>query len=131
MEKTLLIIKPDGVKRKLIGEIISRIERKGLIISQMKLEHLSLEKAEKHYSIHKDKAFYKDLINFITSGPVVLIIVEGNNAVEIIRHLAGETSPLKAIPGTIRGDFSLDILENVVHTSDSISHAEEEISNFF
>lgn len=131
LEKTLLIIKPDGVKRKLIGEIIKRVENKNLNIIEMKMEKVTLPKAEAHYEIHKEKPFYKDLIEFITSGPVVLMVVEGENAIEIIRHLAGETSPTKALPGTIRGDFSLDILENVVHTSDSKENADKEIKNFF
>ncbi|MGX6592423.1 nucleoside diphosphate kinase [Cetobacterium ceti] len=131
LEKTLLIIKPDGVKRKLIGEIIKRVENKNLNIIEMKMERVTLAKAEAHYEVHKEKPFYKGLIEFITSGPVVLMVVEGENAIEIIRHLAGETSPTKALPGTIRGDFSLDILENVVHTSDSKENADKEIKNFF
>ncbi|MCJ8343119.1 MAG: nucleoside-diphosphate kinase [Cetobacterium sp.] len=131
LEKTLLIIKPDGVKRKLIGEIIKRVENKNLNIIEMKMERVTLAKAEIHYEVHKEKPFYKGLIEFITSGPVVLMVAEGENAIEIIRHLAGETSPTKALPGTIRGDFSLDILENVVHTSDSKENADKEIKNFF
>ncbi|MGL5089078.1 MAG: nucleoside-diphosphate kinase [Cetobacterium sp.] len=131
MEKTLLIIKPDAVERKLIGDIIQRVEKKGLEIKALRMEKVSLEKAEKHYEIHKGKDFYNNLIQFIISGPVVLIVVEGKNCIKMIRGMAGSTSPLEAIPGTIRGDFSTDILENIVHTSDSIEASEREIKIFF
>ena len=131
MEKTLLIIKPDAVERKLIGEIIQRIERKGLEIKALKMENITLEKAEKHYEVHKGKDFYNDLIEFITSGPVVLMVVEGINCIQIVRHMAGSTSPLDAIPGTIRGDYSMDTLRNIVHTSDSVETSTKEIKNFF
>lgn len=131
MERTLLIIKPDAVERKLIGEIIQRIERKGLEIKALKMENITLEKAEKHYEVHKGKDFYNDLIEFITSGPVVLMVVEGINCIQIVRHMAGSTSPLDAIPGTIRGDYSMDTLRNIVHTSDSVDTSTKEIKNFF
>ena len=131
MERTLLIIKPDAVERKLIGEIIQRIERKGLEIKALKMENITLEKAEKHYEIHKEKEFYNGLIEFITSGPVVLMVVEGVNCIQIVRHMAGSTSPLDAIPGTIRGDYSMDTLRNIVHTSDSVETSAKEIKNFF
>lgn len=131
MERTLLIIKPDAVERKLIGEIIQRIERKGLEIKALKMENITLEKAEKHYEIHKGKEFYNGLIEFITSGPVVLMVVEGINCIQIVRHMAGSTSPLDAIPGTIRGDYSMDTLRNIVHTSDSVETSTKEIKNFF
>ena len=131
MERTLLIIKPDAVERKLIGEIIQRIERKGLEIKALKMENITLEKAEKHYEIHKGKEFYNGLIEFITSGPVVLMVVEGVNCIQIVRHMAGSTSPLDAIPGTIRGDYSMDTLRNIVHTSDSVETSTKEIKNFF
>lgn len=131
MEKTLLIIKPDGVKRKLIGEIIQRVERKGLEIKELQMKRLALNEVEKHYEIHKEKEFYKDLIEFLMSGPVVLIIVEGENAIEIIRKMAGKTDPKESDFGTIRGDFSINILENIVHTSDSRENAKKEILNFF
>nr|WP_307776339.1 nucleoside-diphosphate kinase [uncultured Cetobacterium sp.] len=131
MEETLLIIKPDAVERKLIGEIIQRIERKGLEIKALKMENISLEKAKKHYEVHKDKDFYRGLIEFITSGPVVLMVIEGKNCVEIVREMAGSTSPKEAVPGTIRGDYSMDILKNVVHTSDSLESSKREISIFF
>lgn len=131
MEQTLLIIKPDGVKRKLIGEIIRRVEKKNLNILDLKMEKISLEKAEKHYEIHREKEFYGKLIAFITSGPVILMIIEGKKAIEIVRKMAGETKPEKAELGSIRGDYSMDILENIVHTSDSYDSAKKEISNFF
>ncbi|MEG0562078.1 MAG: nucleoside-diphosphate kinase, partial [Cetobacterium sp.] len=103
MERTLLIIKPDAVERKLVGNIIQRIEKKGLVIKALKMEKITLEKAEKHYEIHKGKDFYNGLIEFITSGPVVLIVIEGENCIQIVRHMAGSTSPIEAAPGTIRG----------------------------
>lgn len=131
MEKTLLVIKPDAVERKLIGDIIQRVERKGLEIKALKMERIALEKAEKHYEVHKEKEFYNDLINFITSGPVVLMVIEGENCVQIVRQMAGSTSPLDAIPGSIRGDYSIDLLKNIVHTSDSVESSKREIKNFF
>ncbi|WP_448821654.1 nucleoside-diphosphate kinase [Cetobacterium sp.] len=131
MEKTLLVIKPDAVERKLIGDIIQRVERKGLEIKALKMERITLEKAEKHYEVHKEKEFYNDLINFITSGPVVLMVIEGENCVQIVRQMAGSTSPLDAIPGSIRGDYSVDLLKNIVHTSDSVESSRREIKNFF
>ncbi|MHA4989253.1 nucleoside-diphosphate kinase [Cetobacterium somerae] len=131
MEKTLLIIKPDAVERRLIGEIIQRMERKGLEVKALKMENITVEKAEKHYEIHKDKEFYNDLIEFITSGPIVLMVLEGKDCISIVRHMAGSTSPIDAIPGTIRGDFSTDTLKNIVHTSDSIETSSIEIKNFF
>ena len=131
MERTLLIIKPDAVERKLIGEIIQRIERKGLEIKALKMENITLEKAEKHYEIHKGKEFYNGLIEFITSGPVVLMVVEGISCIQIVRHMAGSTSPIDAVPGTIRGDYSIDTLRNIVHTSDSVETSSREIKNFF
>ena len=131
MEKTLLVIKPDAVERKSIGDLIQRVERKGLEIKALKMERIALEKAEKHYEVHKEKEFYNDLINFITSGPVVLMVIEGENCVQIVRQMAGSTSPLDAIPGSIRGDYSIDLLKNIVHTSDSVESSKREIKNFF
>ncbi|MGL5202969.1 nucleoside-diphosphate kinase [Cetobacterium sp.] len=131
MEKTLLIIKPDAVERKLVGEIIQRVERKGLEIKALKMEKISLEKAENHYIVHKGREFYSNLINFITSGPLVLIVLEGKDCIKIVRNMAGSTSAVEAMPGTIRGDFSTDMLENIVHTSDSLESSEREIKNFF
>ncbi|MGL5175146.1 MAG: nucleoside-diphosphate kinase [Cetobacterium sp.] len=131
MEKTLLIIKPDAVERKLIGEIIQRVERKGLEIKALKMETISLEKAKKHYEDHRGKEFYDNLVEFITSGPLVLMVIEGKECIKIVRAMAGSTSPIDAVPGTIRGDFSLDVLKNIVHTSDSLESSEREIKNFF
>lgn len=131
MEKTLLIIKPDGVERGLIGDIISRIEKKGLKIAGLKLEMVDHEKAKKHYKEHKGKEFYPRLIEFITSSPVVLIVIEGDKAIATVRKMAGATKALEAEAGTIRGDYAMDLTKNVVHTSDSIESASREIEIFF
>ncbi len=131
MEKTLLIIKPDGVERGLVGEIIGRIERKGLKLSALKLDIIGLEKARRHYAEHEGKVFYDSLINFITSSPVVLAVVEGEKAIATVRKMAGATRALEAEAGTIRGDFAMDTTKNIVHSSDSVESAEREIKNFF
>jgi nucleoside-diphosphate kinase len=125
------MIKPDGYFRGLVGEIISRIERKGLRIIGMKLIKMSREQAEKLYSVHRDKPFFKDLVNFVTSGPVVVMVVEGESAVEVMRTMIGPTDGRKAPPGTIRGDYALSIQENIIHASDSPETASYEISLFF
>ncbi|WP_290899807.1 nucleoside-diphosphate kinase [Ferroglobus sp.] len=131
MERTFVMVKPDGVKRGLIGEVIKRIEQKGLKIVAMKMIEVSKELAEKHYAEHKEKPFFQNLISYITSGPVVAMVVEGKEAVKVMRNLVGKTNPIEASPGTIRGDFAMDIGRNVVHASDSIESAEREISLFF
>lgn len=131
MQRTLVILKPDAVKRGLIGEIIMRFERKGFKIRGLKMMKLSRELAEKLYDIHKGKSFFEDLVNFITSGPIVAIILEGSNAVEVVRRMIGPTDGRKAPPGTIRGDYSLDIGMNVIHAADSSERAEYEISILF
>ncbi|MEM2136350.1 MAG: nucleoside-diphosphate kinase [Candidatus Methanomethylicia archaeon] len=131
MERTLVLIKPDGVCRGLIGEIISRIEHKGLKIIGIKMLKLSIEKAEVLYYIHHNKPFFKDLINHITSGPVVAVAVEGKNAIIAIRNIIGATFSYNASPGTIRGDYGLDITMNIVHASDSVESAEREMKLFF
>ena len=131
MEKTFVMIKPDGVRRKLIGEIIKRIEDKGLELEDIKIIQLSKEQAEQHYSIHKNQEFFNDLIKYITSDPVVIIVVKGRNAVQAVRQLIGATDPIKALPGSIRGDFGFSIQENIVHGSDSKENAENEIKFFF
>lgn len=131
MEKTLLIVKPDGVERGLIGEILGRVERKGLKISALKLEKISVEKAGLHYGEHRGKVFYKDLIEFITASPLVLAVVEGDEAIATMRKMAGATRALEAESGTIRGDFAMDTTKNIVHTSDSPESAAREINNFF
>jgi nucleoside-diphosphate kinase len=131
MERSLVLIKPDAVQRGLAGEIISRLEKKGLKIVAMKMLHMDKDLAQRHYAIHKGKAFFDDLVNFITSSPVIAIIFQGKNAVEIIRQMMGETDPAKAQRGTIRGDFGIDIGHNLVHGSDSLENAVKEIDLFF
>ncbi len=125
------MIKPDAVQRGLIGEIISRLERKGLKIVAMKMLNVSRELAEKHYAEHREKPFFESLVSYITSAPVVAMVVEGKNAVKVVRTLVGATNPQEALPGTIRGDFGMDIGRNVIHASDSLESAEREISLFF
>jgi len=131
MEKSLVLIKPDAMQRGLAGEIISRLEKRGLKIVAMKMLHMDKNLAQRHYAIHKGKAFFDDLVNFITSSPVIAIIFQGKNAVEIIRQMMGETDPAKAHSGTIRGDFGIDIGHNLVHGSDSLENAVKEIDLFF
>jgi nucleoside-diphosphate kinase len=131
MERTLVIIKPDGVQRGLIGPIITRLERRGLRLVAMKLMQITPELAGRHYSIHKGKPFYKPLIEFITSGPVVVAVVEGRNAIEIVRKTMGATNPAAAEPGTIRADFGLEIGRNLVHGSDGPDTAAIEVPLFF
>lgn len=131
-ERTLILIKPDGVERGLIGEIIARIERKGLKFSALDLRVADRETAEKHYAEHANKPFFGELVNFITSAPLIAGVVEGPRAIEAWRQLAGGTDPVaKATPGTIRGDFALEVSTNVVHGSDSPESAEREISIWF
>ena len=129
--KTFFMIKPDGVKRNLIGEIISRIEKKGFKITKIKMMILSQDLAEEHYGEHKDKPFFSDLISFITSGPVVAMQVEGENVVLQIRNIMGATNPSDATPGSIRGDLAIELDKNVVHGSDSDESAERELNLFF
>jgi len=130
-ERTLVLIKPDGVRRGLVGAVTSRIERKGLKIVALELRTLSVEIASTHYAEHVGKPFFKAVVDFITSGPLVALVAEGPRAVEAFRGLAGATDPVKAAPGTIRGDHALEIGENVVHGSDSPESAEREIKIFF
>jgi nucleoside-diphosphate kinase len=125
------MIKPDGVRRKLIGEIIGRIERRNLNILAMKMLTPSRELAEKHYAAHRGKDFFKPTVDFITSGPVVAMIVEGENAILIMRNMIGELEPTKASPGTIRGDLTISTRENLVHGSDSPESAAREIALWF
>lgn len=131
MEETLILVKPDGVKRRLSGEVISRIERKGYDIREMRLMQLGRELAEEHYGEHSDKPFFGELVDFITSGPVVAMRVEGENAIKVMRNVMGATNPAEAAPGTIRGDLALTISENIVHGSDSPESAGRELSLFF
>ena len=131
-ERTLILIKPDGVKRGLVGEVISRIENKGLKLVAMDLRTADRATAEKHYAEHTDKPFFGELVDFITSAPLVAGVIEGPRAIEAWRQLAGGTDPVsKATPGTIRGDFGLEVSENVVHGSDSPESAEREIGIWF
>ena len=125
------MLKPDAVARNKVGEIISRLERVGLRIVALKMSMVTPEKAKEHYREHKDKSFYHELIDYITSGPVVLMVVEGLNAVEIVRKIAGATDPLKAASGTIRGDFALSVTYNMVHSADSVKSAKREIEIYF
>jgi nucleoside-diphosphate kinase len=131
MERTLVIIKPDGVQRGLIGPILTRLERRGLRFAAMKLIQIAPELAARHYAIHKGKPFYDGLIGFITSGPVVVAVIEGNNAIDIVRKTMGATNPAQAEPGTIRADFGLEIGRNLVHGSDGPDTAAYEIPLFF
>ncbi|MCD6359030.1 MAG: nucleoside-diphosphate kinase [Dehalococcoidia bacterium] len=131
MQKTLILIKPDGVQRGLIGQIVTRFERRGLKIVAMKLLQMDTALAHQHYAIHKDKAFFKNLVDFITSGPIVAIVIEGDNAVAIARNTMGKTNPAEASLGTIRGDFGVDIGRNLVHGSDSEENAKKEVGIFF
>lgn len=131
IEKTYTMIKPDGVRNGHIGEIVNRFERAGLTIEQMKLEMVTPEQAQANYAEHEGKPFYESLITYITSGPVVKMVVSGEGAVSKVRTLMGATDPAQAAPGTIRGDFGLIMDENVIHGSDSPASAECEISIFF
>jgi len=130
-ERTLILVKPDGVGRGLIGEVIGRLERKGLRLLALELRQLDRETAEKHYAEHREKPFFNDLVDFITGGPLVAVVAEGDRAIEAFRGLAGATDPVKATPGTIRGDFALAVQNNVVHGSDSPESATREIGLFF
>ena len=129
--KTFFMIKPDGVKRNIIGDVVNRVEKKDFVITKMKMMQISTELAEKHYAEHSEKPFFNDLVTFITSGPVVAMEVEGDNAVLAIRELMGATNPADADPGTIRRDLASKLEENVVHGSDSEESAERELGLFF
>lgn len=130
-ERTLVLVKPDGVRRGLVGEVIGRIEAKGLTLVAAELRTLDRATAEEHYGEHVGKPFFADLVDFITSAPLVALVVEGERAVEAFRSLAGATDPVKATPGTIRGDFALAVGQNVVHGSDAVESAAREIALFF
>jgi nucleoside-diphosphate kinase len=131
IEKSLVIIKPDGVKKKIIGEIISRLEKENLTIEKIKIAKIDRELACRHYSEHKDKVFFDTLIEYITSGPSVIMVVSGENAISRIRELMGSTDSRKAKNGTIRGDYGIDVTVNVIHGSDSRESAKREIELFF
>ena len=130
-ERTLILVKPDAVQRNLIGDVISRIERKGLRVIAMDLRTIDRETAQAHYAEHAEKPFFGPVVDFITSGPAVALVVEGERAIEAFRALAGATDPVKALPGTIRGDYALQVSQNIVHGSDAPESAEREIKIFF
>jgi nucleoside-diphosphate kinase len=130
-DRTLVICKPDAVERRLVGEIVSRLERKGLRIAALRMETISKETAGVHYGEHQGKPFYDDLVAFITRGPAVLMVVEGPEAYSVVRTLMGATNPRTAAPGTIRGDLAIELTENLVHGSDSPESAAREIALFF
>ena len=129
--KTFFMIKPDGVKRNLIGDVVSRVEKEGFVITKMKMMSISDDLAKRHYAEHSEKPFFNDLVDFITSGPVVAMEVDGEDAVSEIRRIMGATNPSDAEPGTIRADLATNLEENVVHGSDSEESAERELSLFF
>jgi nucleoside-diphosphate kinase len=131
MERTLVLIKPDAMERKLMGEIISIYEKKGFSISALKIVKPTKEMAEEHYAEHKGKPFYEPLVNFITKGEVCAVVMEGENIIDAVRKLNGATDPLNAEPGTIRGRYALSKSENAVHASDSTESAEKEIKIWF
>ena len=131
MERTYLMVKPDGVQRGLVGEIMSRFEKKGLKLVAAKLMVIPKETAEKHYAEHKDKKFFPSLISYITSGPVLAMVLEGENAVSVCRNMMGKTNPSESAPGTIRGDYAMVTGLNIIHGSDSPESAKREISIFF
>lgn len=131
MQRSLVLVKPDGVRRGLIGEVIRRIEDKKLSIVAIKMLVVDHDLAKQHYAEHAQKPFFDDLVSFITSGPVVAMIVEGEEAVPVLRELVGATDPKDAAPGTIRGDYGLEITENIAHASDSPESAERELELFF
>ncbi len=131
MERTFVMIKPDGVQRGLVGEIVKRFEQRGLKVVGLKLMQVSNELAGEHYGVHKEKPFYNDLIQYIVSGPVVAMVLEGTDAVKAARNTMGITNPVDAVAGTIRADFALEIGRNLVHGSDSVESAEKEIDLWF
>ncbi|KPK13418.1 MAG: nucleoside diphosphate kinase [Anaerolineae bacterium SG8_19] len=131
MERTLILVKPDGVHRGLIGQIINRFEARGLKLVGMKFIQMSEELAAKHYAVHKGKPFYEKLVTYIVSGPVVAMVWEGQEAISAARKTMGATDPVEASPGTIRGDFGIEIGRNLVHGSDSLENAAEEVALFF
>jgi len=131
MERTLILVKPDAFARNLTGEIIARFERKGLALVELKLMTIDRELAESHYAEHVGKPFFEELVEFIGSGPLVAMVLEGEQAVEAARQVIGATNPLQASPGSIRGDYAIAVGQNMVHGSDSIDSAAREVSLFF
>ena len=131
MERSLVLIKPDAVQRGLGGEIISRLEKRGLRIVAMKMLRMDKTLAQRHYAVHKDKPFFVELVDFITSSPIMAVVLQGTNVIALVRQMMGETDPAKSNPGTIRGDFGIDVTHNLIHGSDSQESASREISLFF
>ncbi len=131
VERTFVMIKPDGVRRGLVGECIRRFERRGLALVALQLVHAPREVAEAHYFVHREQPFFRDVVEFITSGPVVAMVLEGENAIAAARQMMGATRPLEASPGSIRGDFALFVGENIVHGSDSADSAAVEMDLWF
>ena len=131
MEKTFTMVKPDGVQRSLIGEVIQRFERKGLKLCGLKLVHIDRPLAERLYDVHKERPFFGELVDFIISGPVVVMVVEGPEAIKVVRNLLGATKSVEAAPGTIRGDFGITTGKNIVHASDAVERAQYEMGLFF
>ncbi len=128
---TFSFLKPESLKRRIVGEVISRLERKGLILKEARLHQITIDEAETLYSVHKGKPFFRELVEHVISGPVLLMVLEGPSAVETLRKIIGATNPLMAEPGSIRGDFSVSIAANVIHASDSIENARREAAIFF
>ncbi len=131
IQSTFVMVKPDGVRRGLVGEVISRLEHKGLHLEELRMLTIDTELAETHYAEHAERPFFADLVTFITSGPVVAMKWSGESAIGVARTLMGDTNPVNAAPGTIRGDFGLEITQNIVHGSDSPASAERELGLFF
>lgn len=131
MERTFVLVKPDGVQRGLVGEIVARFERRGFKLVALKMLRISRDLAEQHYGEHREKPFFEDLVKYITSGPVVAMVLEGRNVITTVRDMLGATQPAKALPGTIRGTYAIDVGRNIVHGSDSPASAAREIGLFF
>ena len=130
-QRTLVLVKPDGVQRLLTGRILARYEERGLRIAALKLVHVSRDLAERHYAVHREKPFFRGLVEFITSAPLVAAVLEGPNAIAVVRAMNGATRPHEAAPGTIRGDFALETAQNLVHASDSPETSEAEVALWF
>lgn len=131
MERTLVIVKPDGVQRGLVGPVVSKLETRGLKIAAMRMIWIDRDLAERHYAVHQGKSFFGPLVSYITSSPVVVAVFEGRNAVQVVRNTMGATNPVDAVPGTIRGEYALEIGRNIIHGSDSVENAGKEIDLFF
>ena len=129
--KTFAFLKPEALQSRVAGEVLSRLERKGFTIKQLRLHNITRKEAETLYAVHKGKPFFQELVDHVTSGPVLLMMLEGSNAVEVLRRVIGATNPQSAEPGTIRGDLSLSITANMIHASDSLENAKKESSIFF